>query len=279
MVFVNAIGVCLLAFVESFTVSYQVTDSTAAPSFKLTHSIEVEAKTMTSDYLGNIYLINGHEIIKYSSSGILVSTFSDKDAGAISSVDASNPLRVQVFYQDFGQITYLDDVLSVIGSKVLLIDQGLDQATLSCSSWDDGIWLYDPQDFELKRLGSDLRVSHKSGNINQLVGIEVNPNYLIEKNNFVYLNDPAHGILVFDQFGTYYKTLPIKNIDRFQIGADQVFYLEGGHLMSYGLKTFQHDQLSISSDDEVILDLRFERESNLLAVLKEKKLELFVYQD
>ena len=276
---VNALGTLFL-FVLGLSSSFShPQDSSSVMPFELTLEIEVTSKSIISDYLGNVYTIDDNEIAKYSAAGVLISSFSDKNAGTITSVDASNPLRVQVFYQDFGQIIYLDDVLSVIGSKISLIEQGLDQATLSCSSWDDRIWLYDPQDFELKRLGSDLRLSHQSGNINQLVGIEANPNFIIEKNNFVYLNDPLTGILVFDQFGTYYKTLPVRGIDRFQVSGEQVFYLEDGKLMSYNMQTFQHANLRISSDKNVVLDMRFEKEMKCLTVLKEKKLEWYVIKD
>jgi len=275
----NALGTLFLSVLGlSFSFSHPQ-DSSRVMSFELNLEIEVTSKSITSDYLGNVYTIDDNEIAKYSAAGALISSFSDKNAGTITSVDASNPLRVQVFYQDFGQIIYLDDVLSVIGSNISLIEQGLDQATLSCSSWDDGIWLYDPQDFELKRLGSDLRLSHQSGNINQLVGIEANPNFIIEKNNFVYLNDPLTGILVFDQFGTYYKTLPVRGIDRFQVSGEQVFYLQDGKLMSYNMRTFQHANLPISSDKNVVLDMRFEKEMKCLTVLKEKKLEWYVIKD
>jgi len=276
---VNALGPLFLSVLGLSSSFSHSQDSSSVTSFELTLEIEVTSKLITSDYLGNIYTIDDNEIAKYSPAGALISSFSDKNAGTITSVDASNPLRVQVFYMDFGQIIYLDDVLSVIGSKISLIEQGLDQATLSCSSWDDGIWLYDPQDFELKRLGSDLRLSHQSGNINQLVGIEANPNFIIEKNNFVYLNDPLTGILVFDQFGTYYKTLPVRGIDRFQVSGEQVFYLQDGKLMSYNMQTFQHANLPITSDRDALLDMRFEKEMKCLTVLKEKKLEWYVIKD
>ena len=276
---VNALGTLFLSVLGLSSSFSHPQDSSSVMSFELTLEIEVTSKSITSDYLGNAYTIDDNEIAKYSAAGVLISSFSDKNAGTITSVDASNPLRVQVFYQDFGQIIYLDDVLSVIGSNISLIEQGLDQATLSCSSWDDGIWLYDPQDFELKRLGSDLRLSHQSGNINQLVGIEANPNFIIEKNNFVYLNDPLTGILVFDQFGTYYKTLPVRGIDRFQVSGEQVFYLQDGKLMSYNMRTFQHANLPITSDRDALLDMRFEKELKCLTVLKEKKLEWYVIKD
>jgi len=276
---VNVFGKLFLCTLLSLPGLSQSQDTAGVTSFELIRQLQVTGTSITSDYLGNVYAINDNEIAKYSSTGSLISSFSDKNAGTITSVDASNPLRVQVFYQDFGQIIYLDDVLSVIGSRISLLEQGLDQATLSCSSWDDGIWLYDPQDFELKRLGSDLRLSHQSGNVNQLVGIEANPNFIIEKNNFVYLNNPLTGILVFDQFGTYYKTLPVIGIERFQVSADQVFYLQEGKLISYNMRMFQYADVPVASDDDVILDLRFERELKQLVILKEKKLEWYVIKD
>ena len=178
---VNDFGTLFFCALLSLPCLSQSQDTARVPSFELIRQLQVTGTSITSDYLGNVYAISDNEIAKYASTGALISSFSDKNAGTITSVDASNPLRVQVFYQDFGQIIYLDDVLSVIGSRISLLEQGLDQSTLSCSSWDDGIWLYDPQDFELKRLGSDLRLSHQSGNINQLVGIEANPNFITEK--------------------------------------------------------------------------------------------------
>jgi len=276
---VNDFGTLFFCALLSLPCLSQSQDTARVPSFELIRQLQVTGTSITSDYLGNVYAISDNEIAKYASTGALISSFSDKNAGTITSVDASNPLRVQVFYQDFGQIIYLDDVLSVIGSRISLLEQGLDQSTLSCSSWDDGIWLYDPQDFELKRLGSDLRLSHQSGNINQLVGIEANPNFITEKNNFVYLNNPSTGILVFDQFGAYYKTLPVIGIDRFQVSEEQVFYLQEGKLMSYNMRMFQYAELPISSDLGVIMDLRFEREMRTLTILKEKELEWYVIKD
>ena len=116
---VNALGTLFLSVLGLSSSFSHSQDSSSVMSFELTLEIEVTSKSITSDYLGNAYTIDANEIAKYSAAGILISSFSDKNAGTITSVDASNPLRVQVFYQDFGQIIYLDDVLSVIGSKII----------------------------------------------------------------------------------------------------------------------------------------------------------------
>ena len=49
--------------------------------------------------------------------------------------------------------------------------------------------------------------------------------------------------------------------------------------MSYNMQTFQHANLRISSDKNVVLDMRFEKEMKCLTVLKEKKLEWYVIKD
>lgn len=55
-----------------------------------------------------------------------------------------------------------------------------------------------PAKFALVRLDSKLAVAQTTSNLNQLLGIEINPNFMCEYNNSVYLNNPSTGILVFD---------------------------------------------------------------------------------
>jgi len=238
-----------------------------------------QGQFFTSDYWGNIYVVNGHQLAKYDKNGQQISTYSNKTLGAISFVDASNPLRLLLFYKDFGQIIFLDDVLSILGSAIALEELGFDQAILSCTSVSDGIWLYDPQDFQLKRIDQSLNVTHQSGNINQLTGIEVNPNFMIEYNNFVYLNNPATGIMVFDMYGTYFKTLPLKDIKQFQLTGQHLFYYKNGALNSYDLKTLEQHEMVIPVSESKTKDVRLAKEPGLLIVFKEKQLDLFLIED
>ena len=57
-----------------------------------------------------------------------------------------------------------------------------------------------------------------------LLNRRVAPNYLREHNQRVYVNDPAVGVLVFDVFGKYLKTLPITGVDRFHFSGPRLFY-------------------------------------------------------
>ena len=64
------------------------------------------------DNIGNLYTVNGEELLKYLPSGKFFTRYSNLKLGNISSVDATNPLKLFLYYRDFQQIVFLDDQLS-----------------------------------------------------------------------------------------------------------------------------------------------------------------------
>ncbi|MFH0866219.1 MAG: hypothetical protein V1904_08485 [Bacteroidota bacterium] len=206
--------------------------------FVLLSTIPGSYSFMTTDNLGNVYTVSGCEFKKFSSDGVLIKSFSDKSHGDIAFADASDPLKILLFYHDFRQIIFLDNTLSINGDVIDLDKLELLQPLLACSSYENGFWVYDQQDFQLIRFDKNLQRSNSSGNITQLTGVDIKPNYLIETNNMVYLNNPETGILVFDKYGTYSKTLPIKQLNSFQIIGDNLVYASELQLIEYNFKTF-----------------------------------------
>ncbi|MFI5142352.1 MAG: hypothetical protein ACHQII_08350, partial [Bacteroidia bacterium] len=61
---------------------------------KTLFTIKSTSDFFTTDNLGNTYLIKGEEIKKYSQTGDLLKIFSNKTTGKITSLDATNPLRI-----------------------------------------------------------------------------------------------------------------------------------------------------------------------------------------
>src|SRR5437867_3559374 len=88
---------------------------TADDTLKTLFTIKSKADFFTTDNFGNTYLVKGEEIKKYSASGDLLKIYSNKTMGKITSIDASNSLRLLVFYKDFSSIIILDDLLSQNG--------------------------------------------------------------------------------------------------------------------------------------------------------------------
>lgn len=217
--------------------------------FKLVSEIEIEAGFFTTDNQSNIYMVNKYELLKYDRSGKLLRKFSNKNFGDISYVDASNMMRILVFYKDFSQVVFLDNTLSLNGEPISFDKIGFQQVNLVCSSFNNGMWIYDQQKFSLVQLNTSYEVVHKTENINNLLNIELQPISLTEHENKLYLNNPTTGILVFDIYGTYYKTLPLKNVKQFQIIGEWVYYMLNGKVKAYNIKTTEETDFNMPSGD------------------------------
>jgi hypothetical protein len=198
------------------------------------------------DGFGNIYVINSNEIFKYNASGILQKKFSTKRYGKIDFVDAMNPLKVLVYYKDFQQIMFLDNQMTETSAMISLESIGYEQASLACSSSNNSFWVFDKQNNELARFNSELKPIVKTGNIKRILDIDMKPNFMQEHNNYLYVNCPNQGILVFDVYGTFFKTIPLKNLKDFNVVNGDVFYFEKNTLNQYQSKTFTTIQKTYS---------------------------------
>lgn len=240
--------------------------------FNLINSIPVTASFITTDKLGNVYTLSNNELSKYSSKGELIKTFSNKNYGEISFVDVSNPMKIMLFYNDFKQLIFLDNTLSITGSPISLYNYNLQGAKLACMSHSSGIWFYDEKTIQLIRYDQNFNINNQSGNIVNTTNYEINPNFLIEDNNWVYLNNPETGILVFDIYGTFYKTIPVKNLLSFQIFDDILIYKSKGKFITYNLKTLEEKTINLPKDG--VEFLRIEKDMFYLT----DKQTLYFYQ-
>lgn len=242
--------------------------------YDLVCKIPIERGSFTTDNLQNIYIYHGSYIKKYNSQGQLLYNYSNKSYGPITSVDVNDPLKMLVFYKDFPEIVLLDNTLSQNGNPFSPSDVGYPLTTLSCTSHDNGVWLYDAQNFQLIRLDVNLNVTQKTGNLAQALGIELNPDYLMEYNNYVYMNDSAQGILVFDSYGTYYKTIPITGLKTFQVRENDLFYVAKNRIHAFHLKTIMEDETqapdTLASEVRVEKNLLYEKYKDTLRVFEIK---------
>lgn len=240
-------------------------------NYKLVKTIEIENDFFTTDNQSNVYVVKADELFKYDKSGRLLYKYSNKNLGNISFVDVSNMLRIVVFYKDFLHVVFLDNTLSINGEPVALDNMGYQQAQLVCSSYGSGIWMYNQQNFELLRLDETLLTNKQTGNLNVLLSINLQPNFLIENDNKVYLNNPSTGILVFDIYGTYYKTIAAKGLRYFQPLGDVVYFESEKKIKSYNIKTTEEKEFIMPSTD---FD-NFRLETNIFFLRTNKAIRLY----
>jgi hypothetical protein len=226
-------------------------------SYKLIGKIPLDGGTFTTDNLQNIYVYETNVLKKYSSAGTLLCSHSDKAYGDITSVNAYDPMKVMVFYKDFPVIVFLDNTLSQNGNVINPSDLGYPLTSLACVSHDNGLWFYDSQNLQLVRFDVNLTPLQKTGNLNQLLGLELNPISLWEYNSYVYLNDTTQGIMMFDAFGTYYKTIPFKGVTHFEVRGDDMFYMQNHKIHVFHVKTITED--IINQPDSLATQCRVEK--------------------
>lgn len=247
------------------------------PVYTLIRHIPVEAYFLGTDNLGNAYVLsNAHDLNKYKPDGSFYSTQNIKVNGNISSIDVSNTLQVNLFYRNLNRVVILDNLLAVRG-EVNLQDLGIVQASASARSFDNGIWVFDNTDLQLKKIDKDLkRITQQSGNVRMYAekGIPVQPNFIIDNGSRVFVNNPAGGILVFDVFAQYLKTIPLTGLDHFQVLNDELIYFENNRLNTYHLATARKDIISLPDSTDV-LDARVEK--NRLYLLRKNGLTLYAY--
>ena len=81
---------------------------------KLIAAIKGDVVDFAVDNLDNVYVINSSDQVKkYNSNGDSVAVFNNvKKFGKLSFIDASNPLKLLLYYKDFSTIVTLDRLLS-----------------------------------------------------------------------------------------------------------------------------------------------------------------------
>lgn len=241
--------------------------------FKKVESIPSKADFFSTDHVGNIYLVEKGVLTKYDSNLKLKSTFSRKDRGTIEFIDTADPLKLLVYYPEFGTIDFLNSDLAE-HSRLELIDYNIYQQTVVCRSHDNGVWVFDPDLTQLNKLDSELRIRIRSQSFNQLFNKDIIPSYLNESEKWLVLADAENGLFVFDRLGVYAKNIFVKNVKNFQVFQNTVVYMDGGLIHQHNIVTGLDETLTMPAiENEMVKQIRLEQ--NLLYVLTNKSLIIF----
>ena len=254
-----------------FGLTFLIAFTGKAQELKLAKTIKGEFDFMTSDHIGRLYLAKGHELFVFYADGQLKYQYSDLSRGVITHLDTRNPMKLLLFYPGYSQIALLDNTLSRTRENINLNDLGLELAQLACASFDNGFWVYDPVSFRLLRYDQGLKITNDVSNVNQLVGAEINPNQMVEFENWLYLNDPDNGVFVFDSFGTYSKLIPIKGAERIQVRENGVFLEYENKLLKYDPMNFEVVEINLPVDEFKALSI----EKNRLYIMQKNQVLMF----
>jgi hypothetical protein len=219
--------------------------------FELVFGGSAPSASFYPDHIENIYFLDDHRIIKIETATGNRLEYGSLSAGSITWADVSNPFQILVFYRDFNRILFLNNRMAPLRREINMSDLGIDKAILACTSGQGGFWVFSERDNRIVYFDQQLQRSHQSMNINSIVGASLQPSYMIEFQNRLYLHVPLEGILVFDRFATYLKTIPYAGPSRFRVMDGQIIYFDQGNLMSLDFDGADIRKIYLPSDTRV----------------------------
>lgn len=242
------------------------------PSWNKLAEVELQGiKNMETDPLGNVYVVTGtNQLYKYNPDGKLLSTLNYAYLGNITHLDCSNPLEIYLFYKELNAVVFLDNNLAYRG-RLNFNDYGITQALAAARSFDNEVWVFDAGDLQLKKISKSGVLSQQSGNVLQFAGSAyVSPTGIVDNGNRVMVNDSLNGVLVFDVFGNYLKSLAIKGKSEIAVNASEVIYRNELSLVKYHLQTLKRDTLALPNGQwnqvKLVKDRLYVTENNRLSI-------------
>ena len=198
----------------------------------------LENQNIEIDHLENLYIIGqdnlslniGTKQIEYQNSFL----------GSISSIDVSNPLRILVFHKEANQIVFLSNELSIIGNPINLDEISLPEVKVVCASNINGFWAYNSLNNRIEFYNSNLQKEHSSIDLSQHISSVEDIVEIKMVNEMVYLRVSDTGILLFDMFATYIKTIPIPASNSFQVLHNSIAYSRGNEVLVYDFEKLLH---------------------------------------
>lgn len=223
----------LAIFLQAFALRAQE-DTT----FVKIDSIGVDLIDFTVDNLGNVYTLDkDNQLKKLNERGDSIAVFNDvRRYGKVYSIDATNPLKILLFYKDFGTIVVLDKYLNP-RNTIDIRKQGIFQAKAIAQSFDNGIWIYDELEAKLKRMRDDGTIIDQSADFRQLMEVAPAPTQIVDQDRLVYLYDSTQGLLVFDYFGTLKNKIALLGWQDFQVIGNDIFGRKASAFERYQLNS------------------------------------------
>lgn len=230
----------------------------------------------TTDNLGNIYLLTAtNQLKKLNAKGDSMAVYNDiKRFGKIGSVDATNPLKVLVYYKDFSTIVVLDRLLQV-RNTIDLKQLNLYQVTALTSSYDNNIWLYDELESKLKKIDDHGKVLLESTDFRQVFDVVPSPQVMYDRDGQLYLYDTLKGLFVFDYYGAQKNKYAWPNLMNVQvIDKNTVTATDRTHILLYKPTTFQSFSFKAFQNQERFRKIHFSG-SKIYALTQTGGLEIY----
>jgi hypothetical protein len=227
------------------------------------------------DYIGNYYVQNNNELWMFNRYDTLFRKFSIISLAEVTNIDASNALKIQLYYRELGKLLYIDNNISDLSTAISLNDMDLAQSTLVCASYDNGFWAYLPGTMSLYRYDQTMKRVVDIESISRFFNLSIlEPTFMKEYSNTLYVFFPDYGLVVFDTFGAYVQTLPIRTLQYPDIQSGELIHYRNDSLFFQQLPLIAKTSVIVLPHHEGLRSVRYS--SGKVYMLTNKK--LFIYK-
>ena len=243
-------------------------------SFVYTKTIAGDFSYFTIDNLDNIYLLtNTNQLKKISPNGDSV-VFNDvRKYGKLFSIDATNPLKVLLYYKNFSTVVVLDRFLTV-RNTINLRKQSIIKVKAIAASNDNNVWVFDEGDAKLKKIDDNGEVLMETVDFRNLFDTVPSPIQIVDRDRFVYLYDDAKGFYIFDYYGSFKNRVPFLNWTNTEVVANTLYGFSANSLYQYKQGSLDLKEFLLPNSFKEALQI--EVGNNKVYVLQKEGLQQFL---
>jgi hypothetical protein len=218
-------------------------DAQQSTPYKLIATIKGDVVDFALDNLDNVYVLTStDQLKKYNANGDSVAVFNYvKKFGKVSAIDASNPLKILLYYKSFSTIVVLDRLFAV-RNIIDLRKLNIFQVNTITRSYDNNIWLYDETDNKLKKIDDEGKTLLETADFRLLFDNAPHVKNIYDQDGFVYLYDPLQSVFVFDYYGALRNKILISGWDDFKVAGKYIFGINNDTLHRYEINSFRVDE-------------------------------------
>lgn len=188
----------------------------------------------TVDNLENIYLVNSNDQLKkIDANGDSAGVFNNvRKYGKLFSIDATNPLKLLLYYKNFATIVVLDRFLNV-RNTINLGKKNIFKVNAIATSYDNNIWLFDEGDSKLKKIDDNGDVLVETVDFRNLFDTVPSPVKITDQDGFLYLYDTLRGFYTFDYYGALKNNMPFLHWNNTEVIGKNLYGFKDNRLYQY----------------------------------------------
>ena len=207
----------------------------AAQQLVFKHRFEINfiPEAASIDRQGYLYFASKDGTIeKYDSNGKMLYHFSPQRKAAPTLLEAWQGLRVFAYYQNFQEYLFLNRFLTDSERYPLQSLSISNFSGLATLSGDNNLWLFDNNTLAVKKVDLNNGETILDNILSLSLSVKnIQPTFMREYQNLLFVGDKNSGVLVFDNLGNYMDTIPLKGGAYFSFSENSLVSIEEGQIV------------------------------------------------